>query len=57
MTETSLDDTKVTCEKNKCLINTISLVIMCLFLLAVISISCYYYFTRQWIKRNTHDHI
>ena len=57
MTETSLDDTKVTCEKNKCLINTNSLVIMCLFLLAVISISCYYYFTRQWIKRNTHDHI
>ena len=39
---TSLDDEKVICEKHNCLFNTISLVIICLLLLAVICVSCYF---------------
>lgn len=35
-------DKKLTCEKNDCLIYTISLALICLLLLVVISISCYY---------------
>ena len=50
-TETSLADKKVTYEKNNCLIYTISLVIKCLLLLVVISISYYYSYTKHWIKR------
>ena len=46
-TKASLNRKKVTCEKNNCLILTISLVIICLLLLVVISISCYYYYTRD----------
>ena len=42
---------KLTREKKKCPIHTISLVIICLLLLVVISISCYYY------KRNMHYRI
>ena len=38
-------------KKNNCLIHTISLVIMCLLLIAVDSIGCYYYDTRDWIKK------
>ena len=38
-------------EKNNCLIHTISLVIMCLLLLFVVSISCYYSHTRHWKKQ------
>ena len=41
-TEASLDDKKVKCKKRNCLIPTISLVIICLLLLVVICISCYY---------------
>ena len=37
-------DKKITREKSNFLIHTISLVIICLLLLAVISISCYYYY-------------
>ena len=48
--ETSLDDKKVTYGKNNCLIHTISLVIICL-LLTVMSISCYYYYTSDWILK------
>ena len=51
--ETSLDDKKVTYEKNNCLIYTISVVVV----LVVISISCYYYYTRHWIKKSPHYHI
>ena len=40
-------DKKVTREKSNFLIHTISLVIICLLLLAVISISCYYYYKRD----------
>ena len=40
-TETSIVDTKVTCEKNNCLTYTVSLVTTCLLLLLVISICCY----------------
>ena len=49
-TATSIDDKKLTCEKNNCFIHTILLVIVFLLLLAVISISCYYYYTSDWIK-------
>ena len=41
--ENSFNDKKLTCEKSNCLIHTISLVIICLLLLSVISISCYFY--------------
>ena len=49
---------KETCKKNNCLIQLISLVIICLLLLAVASIGCYCYYTRDCIvKYNTHNHI
>ena len=53
-TETSLDDKKVTCEKNNCRIPTISLVTICLLLLAVISINCYYYHAKDCLKKNVY---
>ena len=31
----------------------ISLLIICLLLLAVFSIGCYYYYTRDWIKKDS----
>ena len=40
-TETSVDNKKSTCEKDNCLIHTISLVIICLLSLFIVSISCY----------------
>ena len=45
-TETSLDDKKETCENN-CLIHTISSVIICLLLIVVICVSCYFYYARD----------
>ena len=39
-TEASIDEKKLTCKKNNCLIHTISLVIIYLLLLVVISIIC-----------------
>ena len=39
---TSLNDEKVICEKYNFLFNTISLVIICLLLLVVICVSCYF---------------
>ena len=42
--ETSLDNKKVTCEKGKCLVVKISLVIICLLLLDVVSFVFYYYY-------------
>ena len=50
-TEISLDDLKVICEKINCLIRTISLAIICLFLLVVVFISCYYYYTEHQSKQ------
>ena len=50
-TETSTDNKKVRYKKN-CLIYTISLVIISLSLLIFISISCYYYYTRNGIRKN-----
>ena len=47
--ETSLDNKKEPCHKDNCLIHPISLVIICLLLLALVSIDCYYYYTREWI--------
>ena len=41
-TETSFDDKKVTCEKNNCLIHTISLVILCSLLLVAITLLLLY---------------
>ena len=51
--ESSIDDKKVTYGKNNCLIYTISLVIICLLLSVVICVSCYLYYTRDWIKKRT----
>ena len=48
-TETSLDDKKITC--GKCLIHIISLVIQCLLLLAIVCITCHYYYAKHWIKK------
>ena len=56
-TETSLENKKATCEKINCHIHSNSLVVRCFLLLVVISISCYYYYTRDWIKENTHYRI
>ena len=50
--ETSLDYQKITSKKNY-LIHAISLAIICLLLFAVVSIGCYYYYTRNWIKKRT----
>ena len=55
-TEISLDDKKVTCEENNCLINMISFAILCLLLLALslslaLSIGCHYYYTRDWMNK------
>ena len=49
-TKASLVDKKSNMHKNTGFIYTISLVIVCLFLL-VISVSCYYHYTRDWIKK------
>ena len=54
-TENSLDHKKVTCEKSNCLIHTISLVIICTLLLTVVSIGCFYFYTRQ--NKNIYCHI
>ena len=51
------DDKNVTCEKSNSLIPTIllvvtvSLVLKCLLLSVVISIRCYYYYTRHLVKK------
>ena len=45
----SITNKKVTC-KNNCLIYIILLIIMCLILLTIVSISCYYC-TRYWLKK------
>ena len=55
--ETSVDDIKVTCEENNCLIHTISLEVISLHLLylfylaSVVSIGCNYYYKRLDQKR------
>lgn len=54
--ESYTDDKKVPKGKSNRLIHTISLVVIWLLLLAVISIVCYYYYIRYWIK-NTYYHI
>ena len=48
-TETLLVDKNVTCENHNCVFYNIPFVIICL-LLVIISISCYNYYTRRWIK-------
>ena len=45
-TEILLNYKKITNEKSNCLNHIISLVIICLSLLFVISISCYFYYTK-----------
>ena len=45
--ETLLDDKKETCEKKIFVIQTVSLVTICLLLVIIISVSCYYYYTRN----------
>ena len=49
-TETWLDNKNVTW-KNNYLIHTISLVNIHLLLLAVVSIGCYYFYAKDWIRR------
>ena len=49
-TKISLDDEKVTCDKINLLVHNILLIIMSLILIVFISIGCYYYYTRDWIK-------
>ena len=49
--ETSLDDKKCNIQQKKSIVQTVSLEIICLLLLAVVSIGCYYHHTRDWIKR------
>ena len=56
-TKTSLDDKKGSCKKNNCLIYTTSLVIVCLLLVAVASVGCHIYYTRDWIKKEHSYHI
>ena len=51
ITETSLDDKKGTWEKSNCLNQTISLINICLLLAIVIS--CFYFYTRDWIKKES----
>ena len=46
----SIADKKITC-KNNCLTYIILLTIICLIQLAIVSISCYYYYTRYWLKK------
>ena len=49
-TKTSPDNKNLTCKKNSRLIDTISLVIIYLLLLAVASICSYYHYKRDSIK-------
>ena len=49
-TKTLIVHKKVTNLKSYCFIHNISLVIMCLLALVVISINCYYYYTKHWLK-------
>ena len=45
-TETLLNDKRAAYAKSICLIHTKSLVIICLFWLVVIYVSCYFYYTK-----------
>ena len=46
-----LNDKKVTCEKINCLIQTISLVIICPLLVAIICVSFFFYYTKYQSKK------
>ena len=50
-TKTSPYNKRVTCEKRNCFNHTILLAIIRLLFLAVASIGCYYYYTRDWMKK------
>ena len=50
-TENSFVDKKITDGKKNCPIDIVSLVIICLLLLVAISINCYYYYTKHWLKK------
>lgn len=45
----SLDE-KITYERYHCLIHTISIVNMCFFSLIAISINCYFYYTKYYLR-------
>ena len=49
-TETLFNNKHVACAKTNCLIHTISLVIIYLLLLAVICVSCYFYYAKYQPK-------
>ena len=49
-TETLLNHKKLACEKSNCLFHTVSLMIICLLLLALIFVSCYFYYTKYRAK-------
>ena len=50
-TKTSPYNKRVICEKRNCFNHTILLAITRLLFLAVASIGCYYYYTRDWMKK------
>ena len=52
-TENSFVDKKITDGEKNCPIDIVSLVIICLLLLVAISINCYYYYTKHWLKKWT----
>lgn len=49
--ETSLDDKKVTREKNNCLTHMICIIITCLLLSIFIFVSCYFYYIKHQSKQ------
>ena len=57
ITENSLDDKIVICEKSNSINHMISLVVIHFFLLVVISISSFYHYTVDSIKKNTYFRI
>ena len=44
---------KVEYAESNCFIQTISLILTCFLLLAITCFSCYFYYTRDWIKKKT----
>ena len=49
--ETLLDDKNITRKKSNCLIHTFLLIIICLVLLVVIYVSCYFYYIKYQSKQ------
>ena len=54
--KSSLDDKKVTCDINNCLIHTILLVIICLLIPVIVFISCFFYLQNIDQNKNNYYH-